>query len=109
VMIRMIERNVVRANQLRHFLGTTLKRGDDAHVGEMHKNTKLTPVLRKEIFQAWKKEKCSQRELGRRYHVDKRVIGRIIDRGTVGDFSVHDSTVRRYQRRKRLIRTSTKR
>lgn len=64
----------------------------------MHANTKLTPVLRREIYRLWKKERCSLRELGVRYHVDKRVIGRIIERGKRGDFSVHASVNRRYQK-----------
>lgn len=70
----------------------------------MHKNTKLTPVLRQEIFKVWKSEKCSLRELGRRYHVDKRVIGRIIERGQRGDFSVHSSVNARF-----LKKTATRR
>lgn len=65
---------------------------------EMHKNTKLTPVLRKEIFMLWKEHQYSLRTLGAMYHVDKRVIGRIVERGKTGDFSVHDSTNRRYER-----------
>jgi topoisomerase IA-like protein len=62
----------------------------------MHSNSKLAPKLRKEIYDVWKKEKCSLRDLGDRYHVDKRVIGRIIERGKRGDFSLHDSTNKRY-------------
>jgi hypothetical protein len=62
----------------------------------MHKHTKLTPVVRKEIFQVWKKEQCSLRELGRRYHVDKNVIARVIARGAEGDFSVHTTVNARY-------------
>lgn len=57
----------------------------------MHKNTKLTPVVRKEIFMRWKKGGVSQRTLAQEYHVDKRVIGRIVERGRTGDFSVHTS------------------
>ena len=55
----------------------------------MHKSTKITPVIRKEVFARWKKEKISQRQLAKEYHVDKRVIGRIIERGKKGDFDVH--------------------
>ena len=62
----------------------------------MHTGTKLTPILRKEVYRRWRKEKLSQRELASLYHVDKRVIGRIIDRGKKGDFSVHNSTNTKY-------------
>ena len=62
----------------------------------MHIGTKLTPLLRKEVYKKWRKEKLSQRELASQYHVDKRVIGRIIERGKKGDFSVHTSTNSKY-------------
>jgi hypothetical protein len=62
----------------------------------MYQNLKLAPALRKEVYVAWKKEKRSLRELASEYHVDKRVIGRIIERGKKGDFSVHTSTNHRY-------------
>jgi len=64
----------------------------------MHQNTKLTPVLRKEIYEKWRKGKgnISLRVLAAEYHVDKRVISRIIERGRGGDFSVHTSVNHRY-------------
>ena len=62
----------------------------------MHIGTKLTPLLRKEIYKRWKKETISQRSLASEYHVDKKVIGRIIERGKKGDFSVHNSTNKKY-------------
>ena len=37
------------------------------------------------------------RKLGKSYHVDKNVISKVILRGRLGDFSVHDSTNRRYR------------
>jgi hypothetical protein len=66
----------------------------------MHKNTKLTPVLRREIYAKWVRgrEDVSLRILAAEYHVDKRVIGRIIERGSRGDFDVHDSSNLRYQK-----------
>lgn len=67
----------------------------------MHANTKLTPVLRKEVFTLWKEKKHSLRSLASLYHVDKRVIGRIIERGKQGDFSVHTSVNTRYHEAKR--------
>ena len=63
----------------------------------MHKNTKLTPVLRKQIFKLWETGEYSHRALGKLYHVDKRVIGRIIERGKNGDFSIHSSVNVRFK------------
>jgi hypothetical protein len=75
-------------------MGTTLADGS------MHTNTKLTPVLRREIYRKWVRAKgaLSLRGLAVEYHVDKRVISRIIERGRGGDFSVHDSTNVRYRK-----------
>lgn len=63
----------------------------------MHKSTKLTPVLRREIYESWCKHRSSVRRLGRQYHVDKKVILTVLVRGRLGDFSVHDSTNKRYR------------
>ena len=62
----------------------------------MHKNTKLTEPLRKEVFRRWQKEKLSLRKLAAEYHVDKKVIQRVIERGKQGEFGVRDSTNQRY-------------
>jgi hypothetical protein len=69
------------------------------HVG-MHQNTKLTPPLRREIYDKWQKSRgaLSLRVLAAEYHVDKRVIARIIERGRGGDFSVHTSVNLRYRK-----------
>jgi hypothetical protein len=75
----------------------------------MHRNTKLTPAFRKEIFKAWKAGTHSQRQLAALYHVDKRVIGRVIERGKKGDFSVHDSTNLRYVRGKKAVKRAPSR
>ena len=78
----------------------------------MHKNTKLTPTLRKEAYLNWSSGKRSVRSLANRYNVDKVIIQRVIRRGRLGDFSVHDSTNRRYRRieygLKRLSKTISK-
>jgi transposase InsO family protein len=77
----------------------------------MHKNTKVPPVLRREVYRRWV-EGQSQRSLADEYHVDKRIIGRIIVRGRLQDFSVHDSTNERYRTieygLKRLMKTERK-
>lgn len=64
----------------------------------MHKNTKLTPTLRREIYQIWENRKYSFRDLAKNYHVDKNIISKVIVRGKLGDFSVHDSTNHRYRK-----------
>lgn len=75
----------------------------------MHKNTKVPPVLRREVYDKWRTGTWSQRRLADEYHVDKKIIGRIILRGRLGDFSVHDSTNERYRTieygLKRLMKT----
>lgn len=63
----------------------------------MHKNTKLPERMRREVYEKWTGGSWSQRRLADEYHVDKRVIGRIIVRGRRGDFKVHDSTNHRYR------------
>jgi len=63
----------------------------------MHKHTKLTPRVRKQIYQQWCSGGWSLRSLGREYHVDKNVIGTIVERGRLSDFSVHDSTNHKYR------------
>lgn len=64
----------------------------------MHKNTKLTEPLRREVYRRWKEEDLSLRKLGELYHVDKKVIQRVIERGKKGDFAVRDSTNKRYRK-----------
>jgi len=67
----------------------------------MHQNTKLTEPLRKEVFKKWKTGGISLRELAREYHVDKKVIQRVIARGKEGDFSVRRSTNHRFLEKKK--------
>lgn len=62
----------------------------------MHKHTKVPPTLRKEVYQRWIHGQ-SQRSLADEYHVDKKIIHRIVVRGRMSDFSVHDSTNERYR------------
>jgi transposase InsO family protein len=75
----------------------------------MHKNTKLTPCLRREVYNLWKKGLYSFRQLSYQYHVDKNIISKVVLRGKLGDFSIHDSTNHRYRTieygLKRLSRT----
>ena len=77
----------------------------------MHKHTKVSPALRREVYQRWIEGK-SQRWLADEYHVDKKIIKRIVVRGRLGDFSVHDSTNLRYRTLeyglKKLLKTEQK-
>ena len=63
----------------------------------MHKNTKLTPNLRRDIYRSWSKGYSSLRSLALQYHVDKNIIKIVILRGKIGDFTIHDSTNHRYR------------
>ncbi len=62
----------------------------------MHKHTKIPPALRKEVYDRWVQGQ-SQRSLADEYHVDKKIIHRIVVRGRLNDFSAHDSTNDRYR------------
>jgi hypothetical protein len=81
-----------------NLLALSPQSGDNAwmSIPAMHEHTKITPVVRREIFARWRKEKLSLRKLGEEYHVDKKVIQRIIERGAEGDFSIHRSVNLRY-------------
>lgn len=78
----------------------------------MHKHTKLPPAMRREVYERWITGSWSQRKLADKYHVDKKVIHRIVVRGRHGDFSVHDSTNERYRTLeyglKKLLKTEEK-
>lgn len=63
----------------------------------MHKHTRLTPSLRRDLYNHWQRKDISFRKLGKMYHVDKNIVRTVILRGRLGDFSVHDSTNHRYR------------
>ncbi len=64
----------------------------------MHKSTKLTSSLRHTIYIEWcAKTRPSYRTLATRWHVDKNIIRKVVTLGRLGDFTVHDSTNRRYR------------
>lgn len=62
----------------------------------MHKHTKLTAVVRKEVYERFI-DGQSIRSLASSYHVDKVVVQRVVERGRLGDFAVHDSMNARYR------------
>lgn len=74
----------------------------------MHKHTKLTPTLRREVYHRWYTSGCSFRSLATSYHVDKNIIRMAVRRGRLGDFSVHDSTNYRYRTIEYGLRRLTK-
>lgn len=63
----------------------------------MHKHTKLTVNTRREIYGIWIHGHRTVSDLARSYHVDRNVIYRVLQRGRLGDFSVHDSTNHRFR------------
>lgn len=58
----------------------------------MHKNTKLTPVRRKEIYELWCKG-TTVSALAEIFRVTRRVVYLIIARARLGDFSVHRTQI----------------
>lgn len=63
----------------------------------MHKHTKLTLNTRREVYDTWIHSNRTVTDLARSYHVDRNIIYRVIARGRLGDFSVHDSTNHRFR------------
>ncbi len=63
----------------------------------MHKHTKITPSLRREVYTIWLNGQRNVSRLAKSYHVDRNVIYRILKRGRLGDFTVHDSKNHRFR------------
>lgn len=64
---------------------------------DIHKNTKLTPEQRKEIYRAYYHESQRVTDLAQDYRVSRPTIYKVLKRGRKQDFSVHDSTNQRYR------------
>lgn len=62
----------------------------------MHKNTKVTPRCRREIYELWKKGKKIKR-LSEEFRVSRPVIHEILKRARLGDFSIHKSVNLRFK------------
>lgn len=62
----------------------------------MHKNTKLTPIRRKEIYVLWLSGRMIS-DLALTFRVTRPIIYRVLLRARHGDFSVHRSTNHRYR------------
>lgn len=62
----------------------------------MHKNCKLTPVNRKELYSLWLKgEKVSQ--LSKLFRITRPVIYKVLSRARIRDFSIHKSINYRFR------------
>lgn len=62
----------------------------------MHKNTKLTPVRRREIYNLWQRG-GSVTDLAAEFHVSRPVIYTVLRRARLHDFSVHRSINHRFR------------
>jgi len=74
----------------------------------IHKKTRLTQHQRKEICDAYNKQNRRVCDLAREYHVTRPTIYKIIHRGRLKDYSVHNSTNQRYRCLKYGIRRLAK-
>jgi len=63
----------------------------------IHKRTRLTPMQRQEIYQAYYTDRRRVCDLAREYHVSRPTIYKILERGRIRDFSVHKSTNKRFR------------
>lgn len=57
----------------------------------IHKRTKLTPILRKELYDDYYTAKLRVAELKRKYRVSAPTVYKVLQRGKLRDFSVHKS------------------
>ena len=62
----------------------------------LHKNTKLTPMMRRQIWKDYQSEKLTVVTLSKKYHVSRPVIYVVLKRARVGDFYPHKSTRQDY-------------
>ena len=62
----------------------------------MHSNTKITPKIRKEIYQKYL-QKMKIKDLAEYYHIHRNVVWKIVKRAKYWDFSVHKSTREDYR------------
>jgi len=64
---------------------------------EIHKNTRLTPLQREEIFAKHHRDHIKVSQLADEYHVSRPTIYKILSRGRKRDFSVHRSVNARFR------------
>ncbi|MCK5738624.1 transposase family protein [bacterium] len=63
----------------------------------IHKRTRLTPLQRQAVFDGYSKQNQRVCDLAREYHVSRPTIYKIIHRGRLKDFSIHNSTNQKYR------------
>lgn len=62
----------------------------------MHKNTKLSPYMRRAIYELWKRGR-SITSLSKEYKVSRPIIYKVLERARLGDFNNHSSTNHRFR------------
>jgi transposase InsO family protein len=62
----------------------------------IHKNTKLTPLQRKKVYDDYHKHKIRKCALIKKYQVSRPTIDKILNRGRKKDFSIHSSENKRF-------------
>jgi len=61
----------------------------------IHKRTRLTPIQREEVYQAYHGQGKKVSDLAEAYHVSRPTIYKILRQGRQRDFSIHNSTNKR--------------
>jgi len=63
---------------------------------KIHKNTKLTQLQREEMYKYYHVHHIRKCNLVKRYRVSRPTIDKILHKGKNNDFSIHDSTNKRF-------------
>jgi len=63
----------------------------------IHKNTKLTPIKRKEVYEDYHTNNLRKCELIKKYDVSRPTIDKVLYRGRNNDFTIHDSSNARFR------------
>jgi transposase InsO family protein len=63
----------------------------------IHKNTRLTPLQRKEVYKDYYTHHIRKCDLAKKYGVSRPTIDKILYRGKNNDFSIHNSTNARFR------------
>ena len=63
----------------------------------MHKNSKVTPACRREIYELWKRGE-NITSLSKKFRVTRRIIYTILKRARLKDFSIHKSMNNRFKK-----------
>lgn len=62
----------------------------------IHKRTRLTPIQRREIYEAYHQKNQKVSDLATSYHVSRPTIYKILHRGRKQDFTIHSSRNKRF-------------